>query len=129
MNLEITCPNCRKCSQIPYDKLPAGELRTTCNSCNKQFVINKDRKQNCKPLPTGPVYAEDGWRVDAPACKGIKYDLHGLGSLINSGLVGAETKIWPPGHPSLVLAKDLNQLSEFFERHREKMEKAKRMGM
>lgn len=126
MDLQITCPNCRKRSEAPFDKIPSGNLRTTCNGCGEQFVLNKESKRNCKPISDGPSYPEDGWRVDAPACQGMQYDLNGLGSLINSGLVGPETKIQPPGHPSLVTARDLKQLDEFFEKHREKLEKAKR---
>lgn len=100
--------------------MPKGDLKTTCNTCKKQFTINKFRATNCQRKTTDKrgqnEFAKSGWRVEHPACQGIKYDLSDLGPLIKSGLVIESTAIIPPGQPDKHNAGDLPQLTKFFQK-------------
>lgn len=123
MNLEIHCPNCDKTSTIDEKKVPKGDLKTTCNSCGHKFTINKQRGTNCQRITShkrGELeFARSGWRVEHPACQGIKYDLPDLGPLIKSGLIVETTSILPPGENKQHNAGDLPQLIRFFEKFHE----------
>ncbi len=128
MFLEIKCPSCGKQSQNPYDKVPGGNLKTTCNGCGRQFVLNKERKLNCEKVGEEEkrVYAEDGWLVDLPGCQGIRYDLAGLNGLINTGMLTHKVRVQAPDEKGYIPARHFIQLQKFFEKYARK--EARRTG-
>ncbi len=130
MFLEIKCPSCGNQSQSPFDRVPGGKLKTTCNGCGHQFVLNKERNLNCQKLEeketTGKVYGEDGWQVDLPGCQGIGYDLVGLNGLINTGMLTREVRVQPPAENEYIAARHFIQLKAFFEKYAQK--EARRAG-
>lgn len=119
MELEIKCPDCGTCSRTGWDRIPAGKLKTTCNGCSHQFTLDKAIGLNCRPLKVekheGPVFANEGWRVEHPACQGMTYDLEAVEGLIRSGMANAETRVCPPGHTSFLKTAEVSQLKKALE--------------
>ncbi len=112
MLAQIICPSCSRKSQIAYEKLPPGKLKTTCQTCRKQFLVDKEQEVNCQILEQ---YAESGWEVRIPACQGMTYDLEDLAKLVRSGMVSRDTHVVPPGSRDTVPAARVAQLERAFE--------------
>ena len=120
MRLAITCPECNKVSETDWDKVPEGKLKTRCNTCGAHFSVDKKNKLNCRKVFDPPPkvegeFEEDGWNVEHPVCKGIKYDLTALGGLIRSGLISPTTLVLPPKGKGFKAAQEIEQLQKFFD--------------
>ena len=117
MELIIKCPACDQQSRPPWDKVPRGRLRTTCNGCGNQFTMDKEAGVNCRVVRTaeGPAYDDGGWQVDHPACKGMEYDMDGIKGLIRSGMVRMDTRVLPRGERAHLKAGDINAFRSALE--------------
>lgn len=117
MQLEIICPSCGKESKTAYTRIPKGKLKVTCHSCKNQFDLNKETQLNCRRVrkTEGKEYADNGWKVEHPACQGMEYDLEAVQGLIRSGMVGADTRLCPPSERAFFPASTFGQLKKALE--------------
>ncbi len=101
MDIEIRCPSCDKRSVTDWERVPKGKIKTTCNVCAHQFVLDKVAGHNCQAklaaADVEPTFAGSGWTVEHPACGGMLYDLEDVIGLIRSGMIGGDTRVLPPG--------------------------------
>ena len=132
----LECPSCGQRSRVNSDKLPHTSVRVRCNDCKHAFVINRETSLNCKIISPGTgkqitshKFFEGEtmkWRVDVPMCKGLDYDLAGIGALIRGGLVKGRTHIMPPGAKRHYPAEKIHQLQPFFQQRRQEDDMIKR---
>lgn len=118
MELEIRCPSCDKRSITDWERVPKGKVKTTCNNCAHQFVLDKVSGLNCqarRPASAGPTFGDSGWKVEHPACGGMEYDLENVVGLIRSGMIGAETRVLPPGERGYRKVSEIHQLQKAVE--------------
>ena len=112
MLVRVTCPKCRRQTVVPYDKMPSKRLKTTCNGCQHLFPVDKSANLNCK---VEKFFEEEGWEVDAAACRGLVYRLTEVEGLVRSGMVTRETHLTPPNTKKQLRAGEVEQLAKAFE--------------
>lgn len=122
IRIEIQCPHCFQASLVDELRIPEKQMKVRCNRCKARFLIDRTSHMNCKlrqstkparqPLTFDSQTME--WIVEHRSCKGIRYDLKGLGVLIRAGLINKRTMIRPPGSPVAFRTSHLTQLRAFF---------------